>query len=116
MHEIEFFRLKNGKCPIIDFLDDQPGNVAQKITWVLKLIEESDKIPKSFFKKLVNSDNIYECRIIVGNNTYRILAFLDVGNKIILTHGFQKKSQKTPKNEIVKAEKYKKEYLSTKRK
>ena len=112
MREIEFFRLENGDCPIINFLDIQPGKVAQKITWVLKIIEENEMIPKSYFKKLTSSENIYECRIDSGNNTYRIFGFFGNGNKLILTNGFQKKTQKSPVSEIKKAEKYKNEYFS----
>ncbi|MCG8614751.1 MAG: type II toxin-antitoxin system RelE/ParE family toxin, partial [Desulfobacterales bacterium] len=65
-----------------------------------------------YFKKLVNTDDIWEVRVTVGNNIFRLLGFIQGQELIILTNSFQKKSQKTPKKEIRLAEKRKKEYLS----
>ncbi len=69
-------------------------------------------IPKEYLKKLVNTDDIWEVRVQSGNNIFRILCFFDKGNIIVLTNGFTKKTQKTPKNEIKLAEKRKQEYLT----
>ena len=60
---------------------------------------------------MTGTDDIWECRIKQGSNIYRIFAFWK-GNEIILTHGFIKKTQKTPRNEIEKAENYKKDYFN----
>ena len=109
--EIIFYKTKDGKCPVEIFLDSLPGKVAQKITWVLEILETQGMLPSLYFKKLVNTD-IWECRIQSGSNIYRIFCFFDLGSIIVLTHGFIKKSQKTPLSEIIKAENYKKEYLS----
>lgn len=73
-------------------------------------------IPKEYFKKLVNTDDIWEIRIRLGNNIFRILGFFDGGDFIVLTNGFQKKTQKTPHNEIEIAESRKKDYLKRKKK
>jgi phage-related protein len=78
----------------------------------LKLIREIDHVPSNYLKKLVNTDDIWEVRIDVGKNTFRLLGFFFENDLIILTNSFQKKSQKTPKKEIELAEKRKKEYLS----
>lgn len=111
MSRIEFFKIENGNCLVEEFLDSQPAKVAQKITWVLKIIEEGKIISKQFFKKMSGSDEIWECRIDYGSNAYRIFGFWTEKNTLILTHGFQKKTQKTPRKEIERAEKYRKDYF-----
>ncbi len=73
-------------------------------------------VPEKFFKHLEGTNGLFEMRVKVGSNIYRIFCFLDEGNLVILLNGFQKKSNKTPKNEIVKAERLKKEYYEDKRK
>lgn len=84
--------------------------VAKKITWVLTLLEDLDVIPSKYFAKMPGTDDIWECRVKLGSNIYRIFAFWD-RNKIVLMHGFIKKTQKTPDNEIEKAEAYKRDYF-----
>ncbi|PKA16028.1 type II toxin-antitoxin system RelE/ParE family toxin [Leptospira haakeii] len=111
MIRIEFFKKEKGRCPVEEFLDSQPGKVAQKITWVLKIIEEGKIVSKQFFKKMIGTDEIWECRVEYGSNAYRIFAFWAEKNKLVLTHGFQKKTQRTPDKEIVKAERYRKDYF-----
>lgn len=95
-----------------EFLDSLPGKVSQKITWVLSIVEELELVPAKFFKKLKGSDGIHECRIDVAGNAYRMLGFFIEGNVIILTNGFIKKTQKTPKEAIELAESRKKDFLS----
>jgi hypothetical protein len=97
--EIKFYKTKDGKCPVKEFIDTLPGKVAQKIAWVLRLIETQEKIPKTYFKNLTGT-KIYECRIEFSGNIYRILGQFYQGRFILLTNGFQKKTQKTPKDEI----------------
>ena len=111
MRKVIFYRTTNGKCPVEEFVDSLPGKVAQKIVWVLKLLEDLDVIAAIYFLKMNGTDEIWECRVKQGSNIYRIFAFWK-GNEIILTHGFIKKTQKTPRNEIQKAENYKKDYLN----
>ena len=108
---IIFYETEGGKCPVKDFLDILPGKAAQKATWVLKLLEDLDTIPSTYFKKLVGSEEIWECRIQFGSNAYRIFCFFMANSVVVLTHGFIKKSQKTPKNEIEKAEAYRRDFL-----
>lgn len=106
-----FYKSSNGNCQIEEFLDAQPGKVAKKILWVLKLLEDIAEVPSTYFKKVTGSDGIWECRVQLGSNIYRILCFYADNNSIILTNGFVKKSQKLPKNEIIKAEMFKNDYL-----
>jgi phage-related protein len=111
MKAILFYRTTSGNCPVEDFLDSLTDEQVTKISWVLKLIREIDHVPAKYFKKLVNTDNIWEVRVDVAKNTFRLLGFFDGNELIILTNSFQKKSQKIPKKEVELAEKRKKEYL-----
>ena len=104
MGRVDFYRDSNGKNPIGQFLDSLPPKDAQKVTWTLRLFEELDVLPKAYFKKLVNTDEIWEVKTRIGHNSYRLLCFLHKNDVVILTNGFQKKTQKTPRNEIKLAE------------
>ncbi|GAB4179462.1 MAG: type II toxin-antitoxin system RelE/ParE family toxin [Coleofasciculaceae cyanobacterium] len=114
MREIIFYQNPSGRCPVEDYLDSLSGKQVQKVVWVLQIIEELEVVPTKFFKKLVNTDDIWEVRIQLGNNIFRLLGFIEDEQLVILTNGFTKKAQKTPKNEIELAEQRKKEYLSRK--
>ncbi len=112
--EILFYKSVNQKRPVREFLDSLPSKAAQKVTWTLNLIEDLEIIPVHYFSKMVGTDEIWECRAKLGSNIYRVFAFWDEG-KIILTHGLVKKTRKTPKNEIERAEIYRKDYLERKK-
>ncbi|MFB2895690.1 type II toxin-antitoxin system RelE/ParE family toxin [Aerosakkonemataceae cyanobacterium BLCC-F50] len=112
MREILFYRTDSDRCPVEEFFDSLSGKQAQKVLWVLRLIQELDSIPSRYFKKLVNTDDIWEVRINQGNNTFRLLGFFDNDNLVILTNGFAKKTQKVPSQEIDLAEQRKRDYLS----
>ena len=71
-------------------------------------------VPKKYFNHMEDTDGLFEIRVEVGSNIFRVFNFFDEGNLVILLNGFQKKSQKTPKNEIELAEKLKKEYFNEK--
>jgi phage-related protein len=111
MKRIDFYRTASGKCPVKDHLDALTDAQAKKIAWVLKLIREIDPVPPKYFKKLVNTDDVWEVRVDVGKNTFRLLGFFCGQDLIILTNSFQKKRQKTPLMEIQLAEKRKRDYL-----
>lgn len=98
------------------FYNAQTKQVQDKIDWVIGLVRTLKMVPEKFFKHLEGTNGLFEMRVKVGSNIYRIFCFLDEGNLVILLNGFQKKSNKTPKNEIVKAERLKKEYYEDKRK
>lgn len=93
-----------------DFYKKQSLMVRKKIDWTLLLLETTRVVPEKFLKHLTNTDGLWEIRISAGNGIFRIFCFFDKGNLIILLSGFQKKTQKTPKKEIKKAERLKKEY------
>ena len=110
---ITFYRTDKNACPVEDFLDSLDSKTAQKVTWVLKLIEDIDIVPRQYFQKLPDTADIWECRIQYSTMIYRILSFFDNGT-LVLTHGFTKKTQKTPKSEIERAERYKADYVKRK--
>lgn len=78
----------------------------------MKLVREINPVPTNYFKKLVNTDDIWEVRVDVGSDTFRLLGFMQGRELVILTNSFQKKTQKTPPREIKLAERRKKDYLS----
>ena len=98
-----------------DFYVAQTDTVRNKINFVLRLIETQYVIPAKFFRIIEGSDGIYEIRVEVNSNIYRIFCCLDDGALVVLFHGFQKKTQKTPKNQIKREKKKKKEYFNSKR-
>jgi len=99
-----------------NFYNVQNNRVKAKILWTIKIIEELKIIPSNYFKYLKGSNGIYEIRIQVGTNIFRILCFFDNDDLIIIGNGFQKKSQKTDPVEIEKAQKIKSDYEKEKNK
>ncbi len=87
-----------------------------KIYQVFMYIMTIENIPAKFLKSINGADGLYEIRIEESSNIYRIFCCFDNGNLIILFNGFQKKSQKTPKGEIEKAQRIMNEYFNEKRK
>jgi len=109
--EIVFYRMDSGDCPVEEFLDSLSAKQAQKVTWVMNLIEDLEIVPVKYFKKMTGTDDIWEIRVQSGNNIFRILGFIKENNLVVLNHAFQKKTQKTPRKEIAIAEARKKDHL-----
>lgn len=97
-----------------EFFVKQRDKVKLKIIWTLELIQELERIPETYLKHIENTNGLYEIRIQQGSDIFRIFCFFDEGQLIILTNGFQKKTQKTPKKEIERAIKIKNDYESEK--
>ena len=87
----------------IDFYQLQDDKVREKIKYVLELIKQVEKVPEKFLKHLSGTNGLYEIRIEFQSNIYRIFCCFDKGKLVVLFNGFQKKTQKTPKNELEKA-------------
>ena len=83
------------------FLLSQTEKVQDKILKVITIIETMERVPTKYLK--IIHDGLYEARIQLGSNIWRIFCFFDNGNLIVLLNWFQKKTQKTPKQEIKKA-------------
>ncbi len=98
----------------LDFYKDQTDSVQRKIEWTLELIRTLKRVLEKFFKHLEGTKGLYEIRVEIGTNTYRIFAFFDEGNLVVLGNAFQKKTQKTPRTEIDKALKIMEEYFNEK--
>jgi phage-related protein len=98
-----------------NFYSSQTTKVKNKILWTLRVIEDLDRIPEIYFKHLEGTDGLYEIRVQSGSDIFRILCFFDDNNLVVIGHGFQKKTQKTPEREIEKGEKIKREYYEEKK-
>ena len=99
-----------------DFFNIQKEDVKDKIDYVMYLVTVADIIPEKFFGKITGTDGLFEIKIEFEGNIFRIFCCFDEGNLVVLFNGFQKKTQKTPKKEIEKALKIKKEYFDYKMK
>ena len=95
-----------------DFINTLSDKIVEKIDYGLALLESQDRVSKKFVKYL--RDDIYELRTEYESNIYRVFFIFDNGNIVVLFNGFQKKSQKTPQNELNKAIKLKEEYYASK--
>lgn len=95
-----------------DFYNSLEENVKEKVDYVLQIVISVQRIPVKFFKHL--EDGIYEIRVEMSGNIFRIFSFFDDNKLVILLHGFQKKSQKTPRREIERAKELRKNYYEEK--
>ena len=92
------------------FFEKQNKKVKAKIVWTFDLIEDLERVPETYLKHIENTDGLYEIRVKLGSDIFRIFCFFDKGQLVVLANGFQKKAQKTPKQEIELALKIKAEY------
>ena len=110
MYEIIFYEDKKGLCPVDEFLDTLLPKVRAKVMkWLQMLEREGPNLPRPYADIL--SGKIRELRVVFGSNHYRFLYFF-YGNKIIITHGFLKKTDQVPIHEIEKAEQLRQDFLS----
>ena len=96
------------------FFVKQRQKVRDKIIWTFDLIEELPRVPELYLKNIENTEGLYEIRVQMGSDIFRIFCFFDQGQLVVIANGFQKKSQKTPKQEIELALKIKGEYENEK--
>ena len=108
--EIIFFEINKGECPVQDFLDSLDDKMAAKVYGLMDVLAEyGNELREPYSKHL--DDGIFELRAKVGSDITRTLYFFYVGKRIIMTNGFVKKTQKTPKSVIAIAKKYRKMFL-----
>lgn len=110
-----FYATETGKRPVEEFLDSLESKEAQKILWVLKLVEELDRIPYQYFKKLTGTEEIWECRVKTRSKAIRIFGFFVNRGTLVLTHGYAKKSQRTDAKQIKLAENYRRDFFARNR-
>jgi phage-related protein len=97
-----------------NFFNQQSKKVKEKIVWTFDLIEDLQRVPETYFKHIEDTDGLYEIRVQLGNDIFRIFCFFDKGNLVVLANRFQKKTQKTSKKEIELALKIKAAYENEK--
>jgi len=85
------------------FLKKQPEKVQNKIYKVLESIETLERVPQNYLRAITGTKGLYEARIKLASNIWRVFCFFDKGKLVILLNGFAKKTQKTPRKEIDKA-------------
>lgn len=115
-----FVYVRNKKYRAIIFYKDyfqkffiqQDQKIKAKIVWTFELIEDLEKVPSTYLKHLTGTEGLYEIRVKQGTDIFRVFCFFDEGKIVVIMNAFQKKSQKTPKKEVLKALKIKQEYES----
>ena len=113
--EIIFYEKEDGTMPAQDFLDSLDDKMRAKMILTVDMLKnKGNRLREPYSKPL--DDGIMELRAVVGTNISRVLYFFIVGQKVILTNGFIKKTQKTPKKEITLAKKYRDDYIARERK
>ncbi|RDY32280.1 type II toxin-antitoxin system RelE/ParE family toxin [Lachnotalea glycerini] len=107
---IEFYERENGEIPVEEFLLGLDNKMRAKLLGIMDILQEKgNQLREPYSKHL--EDGIFEIRGKVGTDISRALYFFYYDGKIIVTNGFIKKTQKTPKAEIEKAKKYRNDYL-----
>ena len=108
--QVVYYQKENGEIPLRSFIDSLDVKMAAKVIWTIKLFqEEGCDLRLRYSEYLI--DGIYELRAKQGNNISRVMYFFVIGNKAVLTHGFTKKTQKTPIKEIERAKRYRDDYM-----
>ncbi len=110
MHQLKVRTVSAYKTYFSDFYDRQRPKVRDKIIWTIWIIEHLLQVPEEYLKHLEDTDGLYEMRIQQGSDIFRIFCFFDEGQLVVLANGYQKKTQRTPKSEIEKALRIKKQY------
>ena len=108
--EVQFYEKRNGDVPVEQFLNSLDMKMRAKLVGIISILQDYGNQLREPYSKIIE-DGIYEIRGQVGNNITRVLYFFYCDGKIILTNGFIKKSQKTPREEIEKAKKYRNDYI-----
>jgi phage-related protein len=112
VRHILFYKTEAGRSPVDEFLENLDHKQALKVFWVLRLMKELDLVPVQYFQKMKGTDDLWEVRVQAGNNIFRLLGFFQGRDCVVLTNGFAKKDQKTPKLEIDLAKQRKRDYLA----
>ncbi len=97
-----------------EFFDIQPRKVQEKLYWSINVLRTVERIPENHLKRIQGANGLMEMRTQFGGNIYRVFCFFDDGKIVVLMNGFQKKTDKTPRNEIEKALRIKDEYYAEK--
>ena len=99
-----------------EFFKEQTRKVQDKIIKVLDILEQVERVPSTYLKYIEGTNGLFEVRVQLSNNIFRIFCCFDGNKMVVLFSGFQKKTQKTPPGEIVRAERIMTEYYNDKNK
>lgn len=108
-YEVIMYETSSGTSPVIRFLDGLPIKLREKTLRSLQLLQELGPRLRGEESSYLGN-GIFELRTKFGSDITRVLYFFYSGKRIILTNGFIKKSQKTPRRELERAERYKKDW------
>jgi phage-related protein len=110
--EVVFYSLRSGKQPVLSWLDEQAPEVRAAFAHLFELLESiGTAMGEPHVKPL--GKKLYELRVNGRDGTFRTLYFAASGRRFVMVHGFQKKTQKTPKAELEKAQKRMVDFLAT---
>ena len=112
--EIVFYATVAGRQPVRDFLDSLSPKDAQRVTWVLGLVEELSIVPSQYFKKLQDTNGLWKVRAQCRSNAYRLLGFWDGPGFVVLCHALAKKTQRLPRGALRTAQERRVDYLRRK--
>lgn len=107
--EVVFYR-----SYFLDFYSSLSDKARLKVDWTLQLIETTERVPSKFLKSMTGSEGLYKIRVLVGTDALRIFCFFDEGKLVVLINGFNKKTQKTPRQELERAVRLRKQYYDEK--
>jgi phage-related protein len=107
---VQFFEKGNGSRPAEEYLRSIDKKLRAKAVRIFMMVEENGPELREPYSKHLD-DGIFEIRAKVGSNLARVLYFFIVGKRVIITHGFTKKTQKTPPEEVNRAKQYRKEFM-----
>lgn len=108
--KVAWYELPSGHAPARAYLDSLDKKLRSKTLRTIGFLEERGHLIGEPDSKHLE-DGIFELRTTMGENTGRVLYFFCVGDTAILTHGFKKKTQRTPRREIERAKRYRADYL-----
>jgi phage-related protein len=107
---VDFFVFSDGKSPVAEYLDELDAKQAAKVLWTLSAIKRTHPVASVYLKKMVSTNDLWEVRVIFAGNIFWLLGWMDGPDRLILAHGFTKKTEKTPPHEIHLTETRKKIY------
>lgn len=109
-YSVEFYEKDNGEIPARDFIISLDEKMRSRVYKYIDILSNNGPDLREPYSKML-SNGIFELRIKSGSDISRVLYFFYIGSRIILTNGFIKKTQKTPKSEIIKAKKYREDFI-----
>ena len=106
---MEFYVTEDGKKPVKEFMISLENKMRTKAIHELMLLREKGNLLREPFSKAMG-DGIFGLKVQQGSNDTRIFYFFFIDTKVVLTNGFNKKTQRTPPEELERAKRYKDDY------